>query len=112
MVFDTPNELLSTWELGIIKSVYLSNAKGWLLIVYTMTDTYKPPSSTTISPSRRYRTIVLLIIESGAVIAAAKIVEFVLFKTAPLATFGNHTLYIVFDMMPQITVRLLLSLSS
>lgn len=48
----------------------------------------------------------LLIIESGAVIAAAKIVEFTLFKMAPLATFGNHTMYIVFDMMPQITVRL------
>ncbi|KAI5117636.1 hypothetical protein M0805_008443 [Coniferiporia weirii] len=55
------------------------------------------------SPDSRYRTIVLLLIESGAVIAAAKITEFVLFKLAPGTALGNHPLYIVFDMMPQIT---------
>ncbi|KAH8110286.1 hypothetical protein DFH11DRAFT_798201 [Phellopilus nigrolimitatus] len=55
------------------------------------------------SADHRYRIIVLLVIESGAIVAAAKITEFVLFKTAPGTAAGDHPLYIVFDMMPQIT---------
>ncbi|KAI5117637.1 hypothetical protein M0805_008444 [Coniferiporia weirii] len=55
------------------------------------------------STDSRYRTIVLLLIESGAVIAAAKITEFVLFKQSPGTANGNHPLYVIFEMMPQIT---------
>ncbi|KAI5117635.1 hypothetical protein M0805_008442 [Coniferiporia weirii] len=50
-----------------------------------------------------YRTIVLLLIESGAVYAAAKITQFILFKLAPRTILGNHPFQIVYIMMPQIT---------
>lgn len=54
---------------------------------------------------RRYLRIILLVIESGAVITAGKLSEFILFKLDPPTPTGNHPMYIVFDMMPQITVR-------
>lgn len=54
----------------------------------------------------KYQAIILLVLESGAVITLAKTVEFVLFKLEPIdPASGNHALYIVFDMMPQIMVR-------
>ncbi|KAH8116298.1 hypothetical protein DFH11DRAFT_1828069 [Phellopilus nigrolimitatus] len=55
----------------------------------------------------RYIRIVLLVIESGAVIAAAKLCEFVLFRLDPPTPPGQHPMYIVFEMMPQITVRIM-----
>lgn len=52
-----------------------------------------------------YSRAVLLIVESGALIAAAKIIEFTLFKLAPVDGLnGLNALYIVYEVMPQITV--------
>ncbi|KAI0753226.1 hypothetical protein C8Q80DRAFT_1267643 [Daedaleopsis nitida] len=51
-----------------------------------------------------YSRAVLLIVESGALIAAAKIIEFTLFKLAPVDGLnGLNALYIVYEVMPQIT---------
>ncbi|KAI0800106.1 hypothetical protein C8Q74DRAFT_1190563 [Fomes fomentarius] len=51
-----------------------------------------------------YNRVILLIVESGALIAAAKIVEFTLFKLAPVdGLHGLNALYIVYEVMPQIT---------
>lgn len=53
----------------------------------------------------QYSRVILLIVESGALIAAAKIVEFTLFKLAPVdGLHGLNALYIVYEIMPQITV--------
>ncbi|KAI0649251.1 hypothetical protein C8Q79DRAFT_1007789 [Trametes meyenii] len=52
----------------------------------------------------QYGGLLLLIIESGALIAAAKVVEFVLFEFVPGdGLFGLNALYIVYECMPQIT---------
>lgn len=53
-----------------------------------------------------YRTLVLLIIESGLVITVAKIAEFTLFQLSPDDGLGGlNALYIVFEMIPHINVR-------
>ncbi|KAI0671618.1 hypothetical protein C8Q78DRAFT_973020 [Trametes maxima] len=52
----------------------------------------------------QYSGVLLLIVESGALIAAAKIVEFVLFEFVPGdGLSGLNALYIVYECMPQIT---------
>lgn len=51
-----------------------------------------------------YTRLILLLIESGFVIAAAKVTEFVLFEVAGSGIGGNNAMYIPFDIMPQITV--------
>ncbi|RPD54259.1 hypothetical protein L226DRAFT_304251 [Lentinus tigrinus ALCF2SS1-7] len=57
-----------------------------------------------VSSNNCHKRVILLIIESGALISAAKIIEFVLFKLAPLDGLnGLNALYIVYDAMPQIT---------
>lgn len=48
-----------------------------------------------------YKTLLLLLIESGLVIAVAKLFEFTLFE---VANGEFNALYIVFDMIPQINV--------
>ncbi|KAA1477765.1 hypothetical protein DENSPDRAFT_622136 [Dentipellis sp. KUC8613] len=74
----------------------LSAGRIWYLSTWVYND---QPSST----SAKYRAIMLLIIESGAVIAAAKLTEFTLFRVAPGdGVGGNNALYIIFEMMPQI----------
>lgn len=50
-----------------------------------------------------YTRLILLLIESGFVIAAAKVTEFVLFEVAGSGIGGNNAMYIPFDIMPQIT---------
>ena len=52
----------------------------------------------------RYRRIILVIIDSAAVIALARIVEFVVFLISPNGPIGNNAFYTIFDLMPQITV--------
>ncbi|VDB92606.1 unnamed protein product [Peniophora sp. CBMAI 1063] len=50
-----------------------------------------------------YKRIILLLFETGMIIALAKIFEFSLFQVAPDAgTFGFNALYVVFDMIPHI----------
>ncbi|EJF58697.1 hypothetical protein DICSQDRAFT_182370 [Dichomitus squalens LYAD-421 SS1] len=52
----------------------------------------------------RYTRIILLIVESGAVIAAAKLIEFTLFQLAPVdGLTGLNAMYIVYESIPQIT---------
>jgi len=51
-----------------------------------------------------YHRVILIIIESGCIIAAAKIVEFALFEVAPGSGIGgNNAMYIPYECMPQIT---------
>ena len=53
----------------------------------------------------QYYRVILLLVESGALIAAAKVVEFTLFKLAPVdGLHGLNALYIVYEIMPQVTV--------
>lgn len=60
-----------------------------------------------VSSKVRYRVIILLIIESGLFITASKLIEFTLFQLAPDDGIGGlNAMYIPFDCMPQITVRL------
>jgi len=49
-----------------------------------------------------YRNLILLLIESGSVIAIAKLLEFILFEISGSGIGGLNALYIVFDMIPQI----------
>ncbi|RDX44602.1 hypothetical protein OH76DRAFT_1093039 [Lentinus brumalis] len=52
----------------------------------------------------RYSRVIMLIVESGALIAVAKIVEFTLFKMAPVdGLHGLNALYVVYEIMPQVT---------
>ncbi|RPD54261.1 hypothetical protein L226DRAFT_575801 [Lentinus tigrinus ALCF2SS1-7] len=52
----------------------------------------------------RYTRVLLLIIESGVIITAAKVTEFTLFRLSPPdGIHGTNALYIVFEVMPQIT---------
>ncbi|KAI0360161.1 hypothetical protein OH77DRAFT_1394313 [Trametes cingulata] len=52
-----------------------------------------------------YTKLLFLLIESGALITSAKVVEFVLFQYVPAdsAVHGMNALYIVYECMPQIT---------
>ncbi|TFY79842.1 hypothetical protein EWM64_g4170 [Hericium alpestre] len=52
---------------------------------------------------QRYRTIILAIIDSAAAMAAARIIEFVLFMISPDGPVGNNAFYTVTDLMPQIS---------
>ncbi|TFY71123.1 hypothetical protein EVG20_g1895 [Dentipellis fragilis] len=89
----------SMFAISLTTNVFvtlLSAGRIWYLSTWVYCD---QPSST----SAKYRTIILLIIESGAVIAAAKLTEFTLFRVAPGdGRSGNNSLYIIFEMMPQI----------
>ncbi|KAI0793861.1 hypothetical protein C8Q74DRAFT_1194063 [Fomes fomentarius] len=52
----------------------------------------------------RYSRLILLIVESGALIAGAKLIEFTLFKLAPVdGLVGLNAMYIIYESMPQIT---------
>ncbi|KAI0718522.1 hypothetical protein C8T65DRAFT_570474 [Cerioporus squamosus] len=52
----------------------------------------------------RYSRVILLIVESGALIALVKIVEFTLFKMASVdGIHGLNAMYIVYEIMPQVT---------
>ncbi|KAI0630789.1 hypothetical protein C8Q77DRAFT_226919 [Trametes polyzona] len=51
-----------------------------------------------------YQRVLLLIIESGALVAGAKLIEFTLYKLAPVNGLdGLNAMYIVYECMPQIT---------
>ncbi|EIW58358.1 uncharacterized protein TRAVEDRAFT_167848 [Trametes versicolor FP-101664 SS1] len=51
-----------------------------------------------------YTRVLLLIIESGALVAAAKLTEFTLYELAPVNGLdGLNAMYIVYECMPQIT---------
>jgi hypothetical protein len=57
------------------------------------------------SAASRTQSAMLLLIESGAFLFAAKLVEFVLFQLTPHnGLSGFNALYIVFEMIPQIVV--------
>ncbi|RDX44600.1 hypothetical protein OH76DRAFT_1559655 [Lentinus brumalis] len=61
-------------------------------------------SHSALGASSPHARVILLIIESGALISAAKLTEFVLFKLAPLDGLdGLNALYLVYEAMPQIT---------
>lgn len=54
----------------------------------------------------QYTRILLLLIESGAFVAAAKLTEFILYELAPVDGLeGMNAIEVVFECMPQITVR-------
>lgn len=56
--------------------------------------------------NRRYHSALLLTIESGAILSAAKAIEFVLFMRTMTFSDGPNLVYIVFDAMPQIVVSI------
>ena len=67
--------------------------------------TARSRSALGVSDSNHHSRVILLIIESGALISAAKLTEFVLFQLAPVDGLdGLNALYIVYEAMPQITV--------
>ncbi|KAI0718520.1 hypothetical protein C8T65DRAFT_638251 [Cerioporus squamosus] len=66
--------------------------------------TSRSRSALGVSSNNRHARVFLLIVESGALISAAKLTEFVLFKLAPVNGLdGLNALYIVYEAMPQIT---------
>ena len=70
----------------------------------------KPHGSFTIRPQdRTYLRIIFLILDSGAFVTAGKLCELILLVTDGRQVSGSHPIYIIFEMMPQITVRILFS---
>ena len=68
--------------------------------------TMRSREATGVTAHKPYSRVITLIVESGALIAVAKFIEFVLFKLAPVDGLqGLNALYIVYESMPQITVR-------
>ena len=58
-----------------------------------------------VESSGRYNRVILLIVESGALISATKLTEFVLFRIAPGDGIGGlNAMYILYEIVPQITV--------
>ena len=58
-----------------------------------------------VSSQVKYRYLILLIVESGIVVAVAKIIEFILFVLSPdNGPEGLNALYIIMECMPQIMV--------
>jgi len=54
----------------------------------------------------RYRSVILLLVESGVFISISKLIEFTLFLLAPLdGLHGLNALYIQMDSMPQVMVQ-------
>ncbi|KAI0029799.1 hypothetical protein K488DRAFT_88395 [Vararia minispora EC-137] len=65
------------------------------------------PSIDAHSARSTYRGVIVLLFETGAIIAIAKIFEFIFFNIAPDdGTTGFNALYVVFEMVPQINVGL------
>ncbi len=61
--------------------------------------------STTSKSIKRYRTLLLVIIESGLIVTITKAFEYGLYQNAPGDGLdGLNAMYIPFDCMPQITV--------
>ena len=59
-----------------------------------------------VEPDGRYNRIILLIVESGAIISATKLTEFTLFNIAPDSGIGGlNAMYILYEIVPQMTVR-------
>ncbi|KAI0664486.1 hypothetical protein C8Q70DRAFT_1049959 [Cubamyces menziesii] len=57
-----------------------------------------------VESSGRYNRVILLIVESGALISATKLTEFVLFRIAPGDGIGGlNAMYILYEIVPQIT---------
>ena len=73
--------------------------KFWRYVARTLDAKYFGPSV------RRYRFVIVLIVESGVFMAVSKIIEFTLFQLAPDDGLnGLNALYIPMDCMPQIMV--------
>ena len=71
----------------------------WRYVARTLDAKYFGPSV------RRYRFVIVLIVESGVFMAISKIIEFTLFQLAPDDGLnGLNALYIPMDCMPQIMV--------
>ena len=59
-----------------------------------------------VESSGRYNRVILLLVESGALISATKITEFVLYNIAPDDGVGGlNAMYIIYEIVPQMTVR-------
>ncbi|KAI0800118.1 hypothetical protein C8Q74DRAFT_1363912 [Fomes fomentarius] len=66
--------------------------------------TLRPKREGSMHSPIHYNRLILLLVESGALITTAKIIEFALFNVAPGDGLnGNNAMYIVFEAMPQIT---------
>ena len=58
-----------------------------------------------VDDSNRYNRAIQLIVESGALITAAKVIEFTLFELSPTGDpDGLNAMYIVYEIIPQVTV--------
>ncbi|KAI0332733.1 hypothetical protein GY45DRAFT_1368960 [Cubamyces sp. BRFM 1775] len=57
-----------------------------------------------VEPNGRYNRVILLIVESGAIISATKLTEFTLFNIAPDDGIGGlNAMYILYEIVPQMT---------
>ncbi|KAI0753217.1 hypothetical protein C8Q80DRAFT_1267633 [Daedaleopsis nitida] len=73
-------------------------------IWYVTRRTQKALRTSSNSTNDTYTRVALLIIESGSLIAAAKLTEFTVFQLAPVDGLnGLNAMYIVYEIMPQIT---------
>ena len=98
LVCPEPGPLLSSFALVLFSSLCLT-----INIDRYMTSRTQKGINT--QGRNRYSRVILLIVESGVLITAAKLTEFILFQLAPLDGLdGLNALYIVYEAMPQITV--------
>ncbi|KAI0753230.1 hypothetical protein C8Q80DRAFT_1096937 [Daedaleopsis nitida] len=78
-------------------------ARIWYVDIYTILSK-RGSSNPGMQGGIRYHRLILLLLESGAFITLAKIIEFILFWMAPGDGLdGNNALYIIYEAMPQIT---------
>ncbi|KAF8509049.1 hypothetical protein JB92DRAFT_2814410 [Gautieria morchelliformis] len=103
----TPNPYTPTsvqWAEGMLTVSMATNIIVTLLTAGKIWKVAHGLGAMSFGPSqRRYHYVILLIVESGVVMAASKTLEFILFMLAPNDGLdGLNALYIVMDCMPQI----------
>ncbi|PAV19971.1 hypothetical protein PNOK_0490500 [Pyrrhoderma noxium] len=92
------------WATAMFSSSVATNIIVTLLTAGRIWWLVKPHGSFTIRPQdRTYLRIIFLILDSGAFVTAGKLCELILLVTDGRQVSGSHPIYIIFEMMPQIT---------
>ncbi|KAI0072735.1 hypothetical protein K474DRAFT_1667460 [Panus rudis PR-1116 ss-1] len=94
------------WANGMLAVSMVTNLVLTLLTagrIWALTRTIDFQATPGSNARNRYRTVVLVVLETGMLVTVGKLVEFILFQLAPDDGLdGNNALYIVMDCMPQL----------
>jgi len=106
--FPYPWSLISSWRCWPLGE---SGQAPTHLPIVDLTDDLCRSLARNLTFSRaRYRSVILLIVESGVFMSISKLIEFTLFQLAPPdGLHGLNALYIQMDSMPQVMVQYLCS---